>query len=68
MNMNGGTAEPECGFHHRALHEGGYRCPVEDGELVYYSPEGKRLPRSPAPRCADLDAIAASVSEDACAG
>jgi hypothetical protein len=58
----------QCGFHHRCLHEGGYRCVVEDGELVYYSPEGKRLPRSPAPRCADLDAIAASVSADACAG
>lgn len=58
----------ECGFHHRALHEGGYRAEVEEGALVYYSPEGQRLPRSPAPRCADLDAIAASVSEDACAG
>lgn len=58
----------ECAFHHRAVHEGGFRCEVEDGELVYYSPEGKRLPRTPAPRCADLDAIAASVSEDAHAG
>ncbi len=58
----------ECGFHHRCLHEGGYRCVIEDGELVYYSPEEERLPRTPTPRCADLDAIAASVSEDVCAG
>jgi len=33
-----------CGFHHRQLHEGGYRLEsADDGHFVFYRPDGRRI-------------------------
>jgi hypothetical protein len=33
-----------CGFHHRLLHEGGYRLDsTDDGRFVFYRPDGRRI-------------------------
>lgn len=37
-----------CFFHHRLVHEGGFKVVgLPDGELDFYTPDGKLLPRAP---------------------
>ena len=38
-----------CRFHHRALHEGGFRVAVEDDGLAFWRPDGRRLLEVPDP-------------------
>ena len=52
--INGGRTDAEnlrlfCRFHHRALHEGGFRVTYEAGQLVFRRPDGRPLTEVPPP-------------------
>jgi len=54
---NGGRTVAEnaallCGFHHRLVHEGGWRLVSQDGALVAISPDGEKFRSSKAPPAA----------------
>ncbi len=46
-----------CKFHHRALHEGGYRVERRGGRLEYRDPEGRLIDNAPDMPLVDGDAV-----------
>jgi hypothetical protein len=49
-----------CRFHHRAVHEEGYRVERRpDGELAFHRPDGRPIPAVPQPAAVPADPVAA---------
>lgn len=49
-----------CWFHHRLLHEGGYRIEDRDGERTFITPRGHPIPHAPPPTEGDAGALRAA--------
>jgi hypothetical protein len=56
-----------CSAHHRLLHEGDFRVERRrGGSLVFYRPDGRRIPDCPRPRPAHRPALRRTQRPDAC--
>jgi len=56
-----------CRVHHRLVHEGGFRLELrDDGKLLFFRPDGRRIDPAPAPRSAtaSVEALNRAASVD----